>query len=150
MKKINSLRDESAVSPVIATILMVAITVVLAATLYMMLPGADEAGTPVSGNLGAETRTVEGEHRVIINFNTMGTPSRPAWDSLEIYIDGDLVEGYTDDHFSFLTADGQVRSGSSLTLTDEITYTGDWSWDSDPDEVVVFFDGYDGSLRASF
>ena len=150
MKKINRLRDESAVSPVIATILMVAITVVLAATLYMMLPGADETGTPVSGNISAETRTVNEEDRVIINFNTMGTPSRPDWDTLEIYIDGDLVVGYSDDDFSFLTADGQVRSGSSLTLTSDITYTGDWEWDDDPEEVVVFFDGYDGSLRANF
>ncbi len=150
MKNRNIFRDESAVSPVIATILMVAITVVLAATLYMMLPSAEDAGTPVSGNLGAETRTVDEEDRVIINFNTMGTPSRPAWDTLEIYIDGDLVEGYTDDDFTFLTGDGQVRSGSSLTLTTEIEYTGDWQWNADPDEVVVFFDGYDGSLRASF
>ncbi|MFP4001858.1 MAG: archaellin/type IV pilin N-terminal domain-containing protein, partial [Thermoplasmata archaeon] len=35
MKRLN--RNEEAVSPVIATILMVAITVVLAATLYMMV-----------------------------------------------------------------------------------------------------------------
>ncbi|MGM0406170.1 MAG: archaellin/type IV pilin N-terminal domain-containing protein, partial [Thermoplasmatota archaeon] len=40
MKRRNILKNEEAVSPVIATILMVAITVVLAATLYMMLPGA--------------------------------------------------------------------------------------------------------------
>src|SRR5438105_10837048 len=39
--------DEAAVSPVIATILMVAITVVLAAVLYVMVSGLI---TPVGGN----------------------------------------------------------------------------------------------------
>jgi len=40
MKKIWKMRkDKSAVSPVIATILMVAITVVLAAVLYVMVMG---------------------------------------------------------------------------------------------------------------
>jgi len=42
MKRLN--RKEEAVSPVIATILMVAITVVLAATLYMMVGGFGENG----------------------------------------------------------------------------------------------------------
>ena len=40
-------KDEAAVSPVIATILMVAITVVLAAVLYVMVSGLI---SPVSGN----------------------------------------------------------------------------------------------------
>ncbi|MBS3816570.1 MAG: type IV pilin [Candidatus Thermoplasmatota archaeon] len=50
-------RKERGVSPVIATILMVAITVVLAATLYMMLP--DDANTddtnPLSGGVDDST-----------------------------------------------------------------------------------------------
>ncbi len=152
MKKINILRDESAVSPVIATILMVAITVVLAATLYMMLPGGGEAGTPVSGSISAETRTVDGEDRVIINFNSQGAPRRPDWDTLEIYIDGDLVEGYGPENFSFLTGDDEVRSGSSLILTETITYTGawEWEWEPGPEEVTIFYDDYDGSLKAKF
>ena len=41
----NIKRKEEGVSPVIATILMVAITVVLAATLYMMLPSGNETDT---------------------------------------------------------------------------------------------------------
>ena len=39
MRKVYKKRDEDAVSPVIATILMVAITVVLAAVLYVMVIG---------------------------------------------------------------------------------------------------------------
>lgn len=48
MKSVRIIRkDEAAVSPVIATILMVAITVVLAAVLYVMVSGLI---TPVGGN----------------------------------------------------------------------------------------------------
>ncbi len=43
MRKIK--REDEGVSPVIATILMVAITVVLAATLYMMLPKSQDTET---------------------------------------------------------------------------------------------------------
>ena len=49
MKRRNVLKDDEAVSPVIATILMVAITVVLAATLYMMLPGAEDTDRDLLG-----------------------------------------------------------------------------------------------------
>ena len=139
MKRRNVLKDDEAVSPVIATILMVAITVVLAATLYMMLPGADDAGTPVSGNISADYDSAEGN--VTISFDTMGTPSRPDWDSIEVYIDGDEVTDYDAGNFTFLTGDGEIRSGSSLELD---------GYTEEPGTVTVFFDGYDGSLSADF
>jgi len=53
-------RDESAVSPVIATILMVAITVVLAAVLYVMVSGFLP---PIGGN------------KPLVAFDTTVTPS---------------------------------------------------------------------------
>ena len=154
MKRRNILKDDKAVSPVIATILMVAITVVLAATLYMMLPGADDAGTPVSGNISAEITEItntEPTYNVTINFHTMGTPSRPALDTIEVYVDGEIAfengdvaedDTATDYDTSFLTGDDELRSGASLTLE---------GFDSEPvDGVTVFFDGYDGSLSADF
>ncbi len=52
------LTDDEAVSPVIATILMVAITVVLAATLYMMLPDTPEHDT-ITGTFG-DTEELDG------------------------------------------------------------------------------------------
>jgi len=56
MKKIWKMRkDKSAVSPVIATILMVAITVVLAAVLYVMVMGF--GGTQTSTPTGTFTAT---------------------------------------------------------------------------------------------
>jgi len=45
MRKVYKQRDEEAVSPVIATILMVAITVVLAAVLYVMVIGMGGSST---------------------------------------------------------------------------------------------------------
>jgi flagellin-like protein len=60
MKKIWAMRkDGSAVSPVIATILMVAITVVLAAVLYVMVLGLGTTGTitPTIGTNKGSTST---------------------------------------------------------------------------------------------
>ena len=45
VKRIRALREEDAVSPVIATILMVAITVVLAGTLYVWAANLAESNT---------------------------------------------------------------------------------------------------------
>ena len=153
MKRISIIRDESAVSPVIATILMVAITVVLAATLYMMLPGADDdAGTPVSGRISADWEEDNGNYNVTITFNSMGRPSRPALDSIEVFVDGDLAfenggvnevpgDGPTSYSYRFLTGDNQLRSGASLTLE---------GFENQPSgTVTVFFDGYEGSLETN-
>ena len=65
------LTEETAVSPVIATILMVAITVVLAATLYMMLPEAgDQDGLAAMD--GSKTRV--GGDRWIISITAGNVP----------------------------------------------------------------------------
>jgi flagellin-like protein len=75
MKKIWKTRSEEGVSPVIATILMVAITVVLAAVLYVMVigmtPGGD--GTPPPGSV---TFDVESSTSVRVNFGTF-SPAPP-------------------------------------------------------------------------
>ena len=70
MKRRNVWKKEEAVSPVIATILMVAITVVLAATLYMMLPGADE-GDAVTAMSGSRSRSGD---NWIISINAGNVP----------------------------------------------------------------------------
>jgi len=61
MKKIWKIRkDKEGVSPVIATILMVAITVVLAAVLYVMVMGIggfDDVPQPLGLNDGGQTST---------------------------------------------------------------------------------------------
>ena len=59
MRKVYKKRNEDAVSPVIATILMVAITVVLAAVLYVMVIGMSEGSgdTAPVGTMASMTAT---------------------------------------------------------------------------------------------
>ena len=61
MRKIRNIRKDDAVSPVIATILMVAITVVLAAVLYVMVMGMthgpEQIQTPLGLNYQSKTST---------------------------------------------------------------------------------------------
>jgi len=63
MKK--SWKDRKGVSPVIATILMVAITVVLAAVLYVMVMGfGGEGGNIPTGEFKAAEKTASDEYRI--------------------------------------------------------------------------------------
>src|SRR2546423_3635189 len=64
-------KDEAAVSPVIATILMVAITVVLAAVLYVMVSGliSGPGGTPQSMGISA-SRSPDGTNWVLLVSST--------------------------------------------------------------------------------
>jgi len=74
MKKIWAVRkDSEAVSPVIATILMVAITVVLAAVLYVMVLGfgADTTTTPTSSFSKTSTTDSYGNPAWAFRFGTL-------------------------------------------------------------------------------
>ena len=63
MKKIWKLRKNAeAVSPVIATILMVAITVVLAAVLYVMVMGFSGGGASTPTASWSQTKTAAGNY----------------------------------------------------------------------------------------
>jgi len=154
--KINSLnRREDAVSPVIATILMVAITVVLAATLYMMV-----------GDIGAGTRqnlTGNLVHRGNLRFeiSSLQIPSSAELSDVDIIVlhqDGELnINGdWTDEegkHIWNLLSDGKIVSNTRFDLRkytageyefdgNELTY-GEW----EIEEVVIRIDGYSGVLR---
>ena len=154
MRRRNVLKNKEAVSPVIATILMVAITVVLAATLYMMLPDAEDTRNPVSGTISVEFEDeyeeTEGDV-AILSFDVLGTPSRIDLDDLEVYlvVDGDDRELDMDEDLvghSFLADDDtSVRAGSELVFG----IPGEFG-EENLDRVVVFVDGYDGSFSANF
>jgi flagellin-like protein len=76
MRKVYKKRDEDAVSPVIATILMVAITVVLAAVLYVMVIGMG-GGTSKTAPAGSVTPTVLSSTSVKITFGTFSPTPAP-------------------------------------------------------------------------
>ncbi len=154
MRKRNVLKNEEAVSPVIATILMVAITVVLAATLYMMLPGAEETGTPVAGSLDY-MHDQSSTNRALFQM-TLSTPSEPSIDHVSIRVFDENAErvdydGDITDIIVHRTSDEgvYVASGDRVELNHE-------HWDNVDDgdgfsgwEVVITFDGYSGSIDAT-
>ena len=84
MKRKSFIRkDEEGVSPVIATILMVAITVVLAAVLYIMVIGLAPSGSVVpTGTWGA--KTVNSNTAVDIDFGKVNPEPKPV--DLEIIL----------------------------------------------------------------
>ena len=76
MKLIYKKKQEDAVSPVIATILMVAITVVLAAVLYVMVMGMtpDDTDVTPAGSWGTKDIT---STTAKINYGTLGADVKP-------------------------------------------------------------------------
>src|SRR2546422_7419229 len=100
-------KDEQAVSPVIATILMVAITVVLAAVLYVMVSGliSGPGGTPTAW--GVNIGRSGDQSNWTLTFTSI--PSSPATSSVFITIRnaaGAAVPGATNVPFSTVTAAG--------------------------------------------
>ena len=82
MKKIY--RKEEGVSPVIATILMVAITVVLAATVYIMVAGlgGGGGGTPLSMGL-TYSSTASNDTRAVFDVS-MTSPTQASFTSVKV------------------------------------------------------------------
>lgn len=148
MKKIWKMRkDSKAVSPVIATILMVAITVVLAAVLYVMVMGfggpsntnpvaSFSQAQKMSGNIekvsfGPFNKDVKPSELKIVIENNSGTPqsttyNMPATDltgALTVVASG-TVTGLTSISYTDLAADKKVGNGDYLTLTFAFPGTG--------------------------
>jgi len=172
MKRLN--RKEEAVSPVIATILMVAITVVLAATLYMMVGGFGENGDditePMSGSIeqrddGWLASITSGsrdwaEDRVIL----FDTDAGVAIDANEVDTNYDEFEdpyGSTEGAlFNFTHEELDFLNGAELTIRwndndDSGSFnSGDtfrirWESDNDNDFDRDDFDGYQLRIRGT-
>jgi flagellin-like protein len=134
-------KKDDAVSPVIATILMVAITVVLAAVLYVMVIGFGGTGgsTPagswteckatsnVTGELrfGAFTSdvqpldikifvTVDGAPGGDITFPSNTGSTSLTWNGAPIGDDGTVMKA---SYFDYNPEGGQINSGDYITLT---------------------------------
>jgi len=116
MKKMWKLNNK-AVSPVIATILMVAITVVLAAVLYVMVMGFGSGGSDETPT-GSLTYNNEGSGVYNVTISSISAndvlQSQVTW-----YVDGAAV---ADDAANVVWVGGQdegspVIAGSSITVT---------------------------------
>ncbi len=121
-------RNEKAVSPVIATILMVAITVVLAAVLYVMVSGligtgttgaptAEMITTPTSDGyeleLAAPSRQ-ESLNAYKVSVLKDGTP----WGAPAVVKNGEVLTATTGEKLNFtdLTSDTKLTGGDFFTL----------------------------------
>ncbi len=113
------LTEETAVSPVIATILMVAITVVLAATLYMMMPEPGDTDELAAMSGSRERR--DGE-RWIISISAGNVPFNGGED-FRIY---DTTTGASygpgDDVLTEAPADPGTYDGDSVITIDGVDY----------------------------
>jgi len=94
MKQIIGTKDKG-VSPVIATILMVAITVVLAATVYLMVSGymTGPSHPPIAGSLfvsetSVPTKSTTGSYTLTLS---MSTPASASPSAVNIAINGTIV-----------------------------------------------------------
>ncbi len=110
-----------AVSPVIATILMVAITVVLAATLYMMLPKGGDSGTQQSGSFGGtdKVQDADGDTAYKIKFAAF-SPNRAISEltfRIESPNNGSAVVEFTAD------GDGETVTLSDINANHQLSYT---------------------------
>lgn len=76
MRKVYKKRDEDAVSPVIATILMVAITVVLAAVLYVMVIGFGGGGSSTPAGAWNDVGAVDSTSAKLV-FGAFTTDVQP-------------------------------------------------------------------------
>jgi len=143
MKKIWKIRkDSEAVSPVIATILMVAITVVLAAVLYVMVMGFGGTGTQTPtgafttatklssttekilfGTISPDTKFVD--CKLVVDTPYAAATTRNMADGVASWTDSgsaNMTVSYTD-----MGADGKISVGDYITITQTGGLaSGDW------------------------
>ena len=124
MKKVY--RKEEGVSPVIATILMVAITVVLAATVYIMVAGIYGPGTNklIASLTYDQTQSNPTGGEVYLRVS-MSTPSSAQWTNVKITIrgtggplsgqTGNSINGYTVDILDY-DASGTLTDGDVIHI----------------------------------
>jgi flagellin-like protein len=137
MKRKSFIRkDEEGVSPVIATILMVAITVVLAAVLYIMVIGLAPSGTnvptgvwgqktPVSstaynvdfGKVSGEPRPMDLQIILIMNITEQGTYTFADNNDGNLNFVSGSGTDIGDIYYSDLANNQKVNTGDSLALT---------------------------------
>jgi flagellin-like protein len=108
-------KNRSGVSPVIATILMVAITVVLAAVLYVMVMGFGGQGSSApTGSFSEKTKVTNGEKLTFAAFSPETAPS-------EIQV---VLAGPSGTSVTYSLTDAGVASTTGTELTGVgISYT---------------------------
>ena len=145
MKKIY--RKEEGVSPVIATILMVAITVVLAATVYIMVAGMGSGGTnKMVANLTYKNTSNVPKGWLNLTIS-MSAPSSADPAKVTVTLDGSKLTyvspGGTlnsgDWTYIDLNGDGKISDGDIIIIYDTAIHSGS--------VVALSISGYSGNAQ---
>ncbi len=159
MKRLS--RNEEGVSPVIATILMVAITVVLAGTLWMMVGDfGDDVEDDMVGSISVDAEEDNGDYNITLTLGDVpevpleDLDVRLLWDDdngdrteYDLHDSGDLDFTETDE-WTGLTGDGEVQNGAEFIFdTDDLgeTFNG-----GELVRIDYRADDYDGRLQGEF
>jgi flagellin-like protein len=117
MKKIWAVRkDSEAVSPVIATILMVAITVVLAAVLYVMVLGFGGTSTTTPTATYSKIAIAGGQQINVVSI----TRSDVSWDLIKVQ----LSDGTNFAEWDIVSTDLDGGSAVTMNYSTKATLTG--------------------------
>jgi flagellin-like protein len=152
MKKIWKIRkNREAVSPVIATILMVAITVVLAAVLYVMVMGFGTSGSQTpTGAFTSATKLTDNTYKIMFGVVSPDTQFQACKIRVDPVVGGPTPTTFTITGTTTLTvapaagaaapgiaitdlaADGKISMGDYVTVTVHtgghlVTDNGDWT-----------------------
>jgi archaeal type IV pilus assembly protein PilA len=115
--------DEDAVSPVIATILMVAITVVLAAVLYVMVSGLITGPGSTPQSMGVSVQTGDGTNWILV---VSSTPSGKQYTTTTLAIfKGDGSNNLTARSLESLTVASSGCTLSKVSSTATTVQVGD-------------------------
>ena len=148
MKRIWKKNAKEAVSPVIATILMVAITVVLAAVLYVMVSGYFiDPNTPLAGSFTQDGNSIPGKGNATLRL-AISTPSNPKTANIVTKLfdaNNDEVAGVslTWKHIATGGDKDYYATGDKL----QVSY---WPTDLSGYKVVMAVDGFAGTIEYSF
>jgi Protein of unknown function (DUF1628). len=124
MKKIYN-EKEDAVSPVIETILMVTITLVLAATVYILVSHYTSVGAtiPLIASLAVNN---EGQGTGVYFYNLTITVSTPAdltnMANVHIVVNGNKVTPSTDSYLASVVSDVSKAAKNGVTVVEYIVY----------------------------
>ena len=135
------INNEEAVSPVIAVILMVAITVVMAAVLYAWLGGiiGGSPKSPPTGSMMVENDGTDVWKVSIIKMNPTVSITSVHWYLLDIS-DFTQVDGMVSDIYGF--KDGE---GKAVTFVDN-----DFDAKVSPGDQFVIYPGEEGTLLEAY
>lgn len=145
-------RDDTAVSPVIGVILMVAITVILAAVIGTFVLGlGDEVGETPQAGVTFDHDT--GNDEITVQIVDAGNV-----DALTVQFDNDEVDGSnhdlagtgweTDDDADNVSTTGDVSAGDSFTIVEDNQDSGEVQIDGDVEDLELTLIGDVGGEEA--